>query len=210
MSSSGYDVLLLPGDLSYADTNQPLWDSFGRLVEPLASSRPWMVTQGNHEIEKIAMIEKKKFKAYNARWRMPYELSGSKSNLYYSFDAAGGAVHVIMLGSYTDFDSDSHQYKWLVEDLANVDRRRTWVIALIHAPWYNTNEAHQGEGKDMRIAMEELLYGGHVDVVFAGHVHAYERFVSTRLLIFLSGKKCFELDKTTKSKKCLYSCLICI
>ncbi|KAL9249776.1 Purple acid phosphatase 22-like protein [Drosera capensis] len=29
-----YDVFLLPGDLSYADTEQPLWDSFGPLVEP--------------------------------------------------------------------------------------------------------------------------------------------------------------------------------
>lgn len=182
LTSSGYDILLLPGDLSYADTKQPLWDSFGRLVEPLSSSRPWMVTQGNHEIEKIPVVETKSFKAYNARWRMPYDLSGSKSNLYYSFDVAGGAVHIIMLGSYTDFDSDSDQYKWLVEDLSKVDRHTTWVVALIHAPWYNTNKAHEGEGEDMRAAMEELLYRGHVDVVFAGHVHAYERFVSVTAL----------------------------
>lgn len=58
-----------------------------------------------------------------------------------------------------------------------VDRNKTpWLIALIHAPWYNTNEAHQKEGEDMRQAMETLLYGARVDVVFAGHVHAYERF----------------------------------
>ncbi|KAJ6327698.1 hypothetical protein OIU78_014539 [Salix suchowensis] len=30
----------------------------------------------------------------------------------------------------------------------------------------------------MRKAMEELLYKARVDAVFAGHVHAYERFVS--------------------------------
>ncbi|KAL0410089.1 UNVERIFIED_CONTAM: Purple acid phosphatase 22 [Sesamum latifolium] len=51
-----YDLLLLPGDLSYADTTQPLWDSFGRLVEPYASTRPWMVTEGNHEIETFPII----------------------------------------------------------------------------------------------------------------------------------------------------------
>ncbi|XP_020253261.1 probable purple acid phosphatase 20 [Asparagus officinalis] len=176
LSTSNYDVLLLPGDLSYADFYQPEWDSFGRLVEPLASSRPWMVTQGNHEIEKIPIIEKP-FKAYNARWHMPYEVSGSNSNLYYSFDVASGSIHVIMLGSYEDFDSGSDQYKWLVEDLAKVDRRKVqWLIALIHAPWYNSNEAHQGEGEDMRKAMEDLLVRARVDVVFAGHVHAYERF----------------------------------
>lgn len=177
MAASNYDVMLLPGDLSYADFYQPFWDTFGQLVEPLASSRPWMVTQGNHEIEKILVFHPKSFTAYNARWRMPYEESGSNSNLYYSFEISG--VHVIMLGSYTDFESDSDQYKWLQADLAKIDRRRTpWVFVLIHAPWYSTNEAHQGEyvSVGMKKAMEELLYKARVDVVFAGHVHAYERF----------------------------------
>lgn len=175
VGSKDYDVFLLPGDLSYADFQQPLWDSFGRLVEPYASSRPWMVTIGNHDVESIPIILPHPFKAYNARWRMPYEDSGSSSNLYYSFDVTG--THVIMLGSYTDFDADSAQYKWLQADLAKVDREKTpWVIVLLHAPWYNTNTAHQGEGEDMRKSMEELLYKARVDVVFAGHVHAYERF----------------------------------
>ncbi|XP_044507458.1 purple acid phosphatase 22-like [Mangifera indica] len=175
VGSKDYDVFLLPGDLSYADTHQTLWDSFGRLVEPFASARPWMVTEGNHEIETFPIIQPHAFKAYNARWRMPYEESGSSSNLYYSFDVAG--THIIMLGSYTDFDGDSAQYKWLESDLSKIDRKKTpWVIALLHAPWYNTNTAHQGEGESMRKSMEKLLYKARVDVVFAGHVHAYERF----------------------------------
>ncbi|KAL1545719.1 Purple acid phosphatase 22 [Salvia divinorum] len=170
-----YDVFLLPGDLSYADMQQPLWDSFGRLVEPYASMRPWMVTQGNHEIEIFPIIYPQGFKAYNARWLMPYQESNSKSNLYYSFDVAG--AHVLMLGSYTEFDADSDQYAWLLADLASVDRSKTpWIFALIHAPWYNTNAAHKGEGESMRIAMENILYKARVDVIFAGHVHAYERF----------------------------------
>ncbi|KAI4378675.1 hypothetical protein MLD38_016121 [Melastoma candidum] len=178
IAGSDYDVLLLPGDLSYADFYQPSWDSFGRLIQPLASQRPWMVTQGNHEIEKIPLLHPTPFTAYNARWHMPYELSGSDSNLYYSFDVAGG-VHVIMLGSYADFDPTSDQYRWLRSDLAKVDRGRTpWLVVIIHAPWYNTNTAHQGEKEsvDMKADMEGLLYEARVDVVFAGHVHAYERF----------------------------------
>ncbi|CAI0423667.1 unnamed protein product [Linum tenue] len=177
INGSDYDVFLLPGDLSYADSQQPLWDSFGRLVEPYASRRPWMVTEGNHEVESFPIIFPHGFKAYNARWLMPHTESGSSSNLYYSFDVASGLVHVIMLGSYTDFDSHSDQYTWLAADLAKIDRKATpWVVVLLHAPWYNTNEAHQGEGESMRSEMEELLYDNRVDVVFAGHVHAYERF----------------------------------
>ncbi|KAF5949671.1 hypothetical protein HYC85_011664 [Camellia sinensis] len=94
-----YDVHLLPGDLSYADYIQSLWDTFGEPVQPLASARPWMVTEGNHEKENILILEDG-FQSYNARWKMPYEESGSSSNLYYSFDVAG--AHLIMLGSYTD------------------------------------------------------------------------------------------------------------
>lgn len=177
IAQSNYDILLLPGDLSYADVYQPWWDSFGRLVEPLASQRPWMVTQGNHEIEKIPLIHPQSFTSYNARWRMPFEESGSDSNLYYSFDVAG--VHIIMLGSYTNFDPSSAQYKWLEADLGKVDRTRTpWIVVLIHAPWYNSNNAHQGEKESvgMKASMEHLLYQARVDLVFAGHVHAYERF----------------------------------
>lgn len=110
IQQSGYDVLLLPGDLSYADYYQPLWDSFGNLIEPLASSRPWMVTQGNHEKEIFPFV-RDPFRSYNTRWKMPYKESGSDSNLYYSFEVAG--VHVLMLGSYADASRDSSQYKWL-------------------------------------------------------------------------------------------------
>lgn len=165
--------------MSYADTNQKSWDSFGQLAQPLAGSRPWMVTHGNHEVEKIPVVHREKFTAYNARWVMPFEESGSSSNLYYSFEAGG--VHVLMLGSYADFEPGSDQFRWLQADLGKVDRSKTpWLIGIVHAPWYNTNEAHQGEYEStgMKASMEELLFRARVDAVFAGHVHAYERFVS--------------------------------
>ncbi|KAL8189700.1 hypothetical protein R6Q57_008417 [Mikania cordata] len=172
-----YDVHLLPGDLSYADYIQSRWDTFGELVQPLASVRPWMVTQGNHEKEDIPFF-KDGFESYNARWKMPFEESGSTSNLYYSFEVAG--AHVVMLGSYADYYENSDQYNWLKADLLTVDRKRTpWLLALFHVPWYNSNYAHQGEGDKMMEAMEPLLYAAGVDIIFAGHVHAYER--STRV-----------------------------
>lgn len=105
-----YDVHLLPGDLSYADYQQHLWDSFGELVQPLASARPWMVTEGNHEKELLPLLGSE-FRSFNARWRMPFEESGSPSNLFYSFNVAG--AHVVMLGSYTSYDEHSDQYSWL-------------------------------------------------------------------------------------------------
>uniref|UniRef100_A0ACD5WV87 Uncharacterized protein n=1 Tax=Avena sativa TaxID=4498 RepID=A0ACD5WV87_AVESA len=194
ISAVDYDMLLLPGDWSYADMYQPYWDTFGRLVEPQASTRPWMVTEGNHEIEAQHQEDNYAFLAYNNRWLMPHQDSHSESNLYYSFDMAGGAAHVVMLGSYVDFNQGSEQHTWLKRDLANVDRQRTsWLLVILHTPWYNTNEAHQGEveGEDMRVAMERLLYEASVDIVFAGHVHAYERFV---ILLSISSTNKSSID----------------
>ncbi|KAF5727965.1 purple acid phosphatase 18 [Tripterygium wilfordii] len=168
-----YDLHLLPGDLSYADYMQQKWDTFGELVQPLASARPWMVTEGNHEEESIPLL-KDGFASYNARWKMPFKESGSNSNLYYSFEVAG--AHIIMLGSYADYDEYSEQYSWLKADLAKVDRKKTpWLVVLFHVPWYNSNKAHQGEGDRMMAAMEPLLHASSVDIMLAGHVHAYER-----------------------------------
>ncbi|GMY27250.1 purple acid phosphatase 22-like [Fagus crenata] len=91
----------------------------------------------NHDIE-ILPNHPQGFVAYNSRWPMPHEESGSTSNLYYSFEVVG--THIRMLGSYTDFDVDSAQYQWLEADLAQVDRKKTpWILVLLHAPWYNAN-----------------------------------------------------------------------
>jgi hypothetical protein len=63
------------------------------------------------------------------------------------------------------------QYAWLEKDLANVNRSVTpWLIAITHAPWYNSYRAHYREQECMRQQMEDLLYQYGVDVSFNGHV----------------------------------------
>lgn len=131
-----------------------------------------MFTEGNHERERAHGVPD--WLAYTTRFHLPHGQSGSESPLYYSYDLAG--AHVVMLGSYTDHDEHSEQAAWLTADLAAVDRARTpWVIVTMHAPFYSSNYAHLGEAEPMRHAMEGMLYRHGVDVVFAGHVHAYER-----------------------------------
>lgn len=70
------------------------------------------------------------------------------------------------------------QWHWLSEELKRVDREKTpWLIVLMHVPIYNSNEAHFMEGESMRAAFEKWFVKHKVDVIFAGHVHAYERSV---------------------------------
>jgi hypothetical protein len=170
MAGWDIDAILHAGDLSYADGFDPLWDSYGRMMQPLASRVPIMSTDGNHEVG--AGIETRV--SYNARYPMPFKQSGSSSNAFWSRDI--GPVHVIGLSSYTSTDSTSFQFQWLAQDLQGVDRTRTpWLVVMMHVPWYNSNSNHKNEAFLMMLDMEDLLFKAGVDFVLDGHVHSYER-----------------------------------
>jgi hypothetical protein len=65
-------AVLLVGDLSYADGWCPSWDTFGRLVESLASRVPVLTTGGNHE-----MGFGENLLPYMYRYKTPHTGSGS-------------------------------------------------------------------------------------------------------------------------------------
>jgi len=169
---NGLDLILLVGDLSYANGDQPKWDTFGRIYEYLAASVPWMLLPGNHENEGQ---EGAGFIAYQARFQMPNVTSdASQKNLYYSFDYSW--IHFIALSTETSFKTTSQQYEWFVNDIENFNRTKTpWLIVMYHRPFYNTNFAHQGEIPKFRTTYEPLFQKYCVDIVLCGHVHSYER-----------------------------------
>uniref|UniRef100_A0A2P2JN46 acid phosphatase n=1 Tax=Rhizophora mucronata TaxID=61149 RepID=A0A2P2JN46_RHIMU len=189
---SGADAVLFVGDLSYADRYQyndvgRRWDSWGRFIERSAAYQPWIWSAGNHEIEYMPyMGEVLPFKSYLNRYPTPYLASKSTSPLWYAIRCA--SAHIIVLSSYSSFVKYTPQWMWLREELKNVYREKTpWLIVLMHVPVYNTNEAHFMEGESMRVVLEELFIRYKVDVVFAGHVHAYERSVwFSTLLVYVS------------------------
>ncbi|KAF8691906.1 hypothetical protein HU200_040023 [Digitaria exilis] len=161
-------------DAPIRESYQPRWDGWGRFMEPITSKIPLMVIEGNHEIEPQGNGGEVTFVSYLARFAVPSKESGSNTKFYYSFNAGG--IHFVMLGAYVDYNHTGAQYSWLERDLQMVDRQVTpWVVAAWHPPWYNSYSSHYQEFECMRQEMEDLLYRNHIDIVFAGHVHAYER-----------------------------------
>ncbi|KAA8536064.1 hypothetical protein F0562_028542 [Nyssa sinensis] len=172
-------TLLFVGDFSYADHYQfqdnVRWDTWGRFIERSAAYQPWIWTAGNHELSLAPELgEDIPFKPYTHRFHVPYRTSNSTAPFWYSIKRA--SAHIIVLSSYSAYGKYTPQYQWLFEELPKVNRSETpWLIVLMHSPWYNSNNYHYMEGETMRVMFESWFVQYKVDVVFAGHVHAYER-----------------------------------
>ncbi|KAL9339268.1 hypothetical protein Peur_068283 [Populus x canadensis] len=194
---SGAQVVLFVGDLAYADRYMYndvgiRWDTWGRFVERSAAYQPWMWSVGNHEIEYMPYLgEVIPFKSYLNRYPTPHLASKSSSPLWYAIRRA--SAHIIVLSSYSPFVKYTPQWEWLQEELERVDREKTpWLIVLMHVPIYNSNEAHFMEGESMRAVFEEWFVHYKVDVIFAGHVHAYERsYRISNIHYNVSGGDCY-------------------
>lgn len=172
-------AMLFVGDLSYADRypfhDNTRWDTWGRFVERSAAYQPWIWTAGNHELDYAPDIgETEPFKPFLHLYRVPYNALDGSSPLWYSIKRA--SAHIIVLSSYSSYVKSSPQYKWLQSELLRVNRDQTpWLIVLMHTPMYSSYVHHYMEGESMRVVFEPWFVNYKVDVVFAGHVHAYER-----------------------------------
>ncbi|KAK4534787.1 hypothetical protein CDCA_CDCA02G0812 [Cyanidium caldarium] len=163
------DVVMLAGDLSYADTYAPRWDTWGRLMQPLMSTHLNLICNGNHEVASGP----EQNMAYSSRYPAPHRESGSPTFEYFSYET--GLAHIVALGSYTVYNQSSLQYRWLENDLRSFNRSKTpWLILFWHTPTYTSNFG-QGGATLLREWTEDLLYKYGVDIVLYGHIHEYER-----------------------------------
>eukprot|EP00744_Colponema_vietnamica_P002168 GILI01003467.1.p1 GENE.GILI01003467.1~~GILI01003467.1.p1 ORF type:complete len:517 (+),score=158.39 GILI01003467.1:27-1553(+) len=164
------DLLIHIGDLSYAEGDAQQWDVFFDQIEPISSRMPYMVSPGNHEIG----LEDSGGECgvpFDRRFHMPENGHG---NNWYSFDY--GFIHFVFMSTEHDFAQGSEQFKWLLNDLASVDRSRTpWVIFSGHRPMYSSNEAKEDTSERLRKEIEPMLISTKVDLALWGHVHSYER-----------------------------------
>jgi hypothetical protein len=198
------DFFLHHGDICYADnapinvlaTYEEAYDYCQNMMTNITSTRFYMTTVGNHEINctevpvanKLCSAAHKNQIPYTHRFHMPSKQSGGYLNSWYSFNY--GFVHVISLSCESDFPmapsgnllDTTTQVNWLKNDLASVNRTITpWVIVQCHRSWKGSiSVADILEGGVIncpacKTAFEALLIQYNVDIYLAGHVHWYER-----------------------------------
>jgi len=192
---SNIRMILHNGDISYAMGYAYIWDQWSILVEPYSTLVPYMVSIGNHEQDHLTGGSKDPSGAGNGfhpKWGNFLSDSGGECGVpmyyrfhmpdngnavwWYSYDF--GLVHYIVISTENDFSPNSTQYKWLEQDLKNVDRKLTpWLIVTGHRPMY-FSQAQLDElevALNMQRLFEDLLYKYQVDLCLWAHVHSYER-----------------------------------
>merc|ERR1712054_91269 len=106
---------------------------------------------------------------YSSRFKMPSppaeftppkegNANISLNNLWYSFDQ--GPVHYLVMSTEHDWQEGSVQYRFLEQDLKNVDRSVTpWIVFSGHRPLYTSESGYAGfvPAQKLRASIEPLL-----------------------------------------------------
>src|SRR5262249_34258471 len=97
----------------------------------------------------------------------------------FSFDYGNAHWTVLDANAYVDW-TDPALRAWVEKDLAAA-RNATWRFVGFHQPGFNSAKSHFSEQR-MRLLADVFEKGG-VDIVFAGHVHNYQRTFPMRFAV---------------------------
>lgn len=140
---------------------------------------------GNHDVEE------------GRKDQINYPLFNMGGSNYYSISRNNGLVDFFMLDST---DLSTTQLFWLENSLR--ESRAIWKLAALHHPVYSSGKKH---GSDLRVRkqLEPLFTRYHVQAVFAGHDHVYERTKPQQGIQYFitgAGGKCRRGDIDMKSE----------
>ena len=132
----------------------------------------------------------------NESFYAPYNMNGSP---YYTFNK--GNVRFFALNSNY---MDPKQLAWLENELKGAGDG-DWKVCYFHHPLYSSGKTH-GSSTDLRQVLEPLFIKYHVDVVFSGHDHVYERVKPQNGIYYFtegaSGElRAGDLNQTTMTAK---------
>jgi hypothetical protein len=167
---------------------------------PLLRSVVFIAAPGNHDTDLANFRRFPDALAYFLYWDQPlngpvapsgaikaaHELTGSTSAqpifldgakqryprmANFSFDYGNSHWTVLDANTYMDWNNASLR-EWLTKDLAAA-QSATWRFVAFHQPGFNSSKEHFAE-QQMR-PLSPIFEAGNVDIVFAGHVHNYQR-----------------------------------
>jgi predicted phosphodiesterase len=196
------DIVYSRGRISeYRDKFWPVYNADSASPEtgaPLLRSTLFIAAPGNHDIGYRNLEQNPDALGYFLFWRQPLNgplsESGAKNTpalqgdpashgaflsaahgyprmANFSFDYANSHWTVLDGNPYVDW-TDPSLRAWVKADLSLAERA-TWKFVAFHHPGFNSSKAHF-DYQAMRV-LSDVFEEADVDVVFAGHVHNYQR-----------------------------------
>jgi hypothetical protein len=175
IEAEGPDFVLNTGDL-IDSSNTPEWQAFFDIEYRLLLHTPIYPTLGNHEADSGGA----------GRFAQLFPL-GTKDKFggrVYSADF--GDVHIAVLDSNQDF---SPQATWLDADLTAAEARgaKHLFVVMHHGPYSGGRMLLHGSNGEAREHIVPVARKHHVDAMFGGHDHFYERGDASGLVYFVTG-----------------------
>ncbi|KAH7528219.1 hypothetical protein FEM48_Zijuj05G0049300 [Ziziphus jujuba var. spinosa] len=178
-----YDIVFHIGDISYANGYISQWDQFTAQVKEIASTKPYMISSGNHERDWPNTGSYYDETASGGECgvlaeTMYYVPAENRAKFWYKTDY--GMFRFCIADSEHDWTEGSEQYKFIEECLASADRQKQpWLIFSAHRVlgyssdyWYAQKDFEEPNGRE---SLEKLWKKYKVDIAFFGHTHNYER-----------------------------------
>lgn len=195
-----FDGVFHLGNIAYSldKSNGIIGDKFLNMIQPIASSFPYMTLPGY--LEKLD-----NFTHYQHRFKMP--------GFYYSLSL--GLAHILVIDAEIYFDEVNSskinsQLEFINQDLKTANEKRNkepWIVVLMTRPMYcdmDTSQSAQtickNQAETLRNGLEDLFYDYSVDLVVSAHLNVYERLAPLyRSEIRLGDNSTFNTYKDPKA-----------
>ncbi|NHI93355.1 MAG: metallophosphoesterase family protein [Candidatus Lokiarchaeota archaeon] len=171
------DFVINTGD-TVSSSEMHNWDRFFYEVRNLISYKPYMISIGNHE--QIEGTNPDYGKHFKELYNFPHE------EVYYSFNYSN-ACFIALNISVNEHRITLAERAWLINTLtrANSSPYIDWIFVYFHVPPYSSG----GHGCNQHIIEDyvQIFKEYHVDIVFTGHDHQYERSYVDEIYYFVNG-----------------------
>jgi hypothetical protein len=173
------------GDLVNDGSDVTAWQSFLTTLAPLAAEVPVVPIAGNHDYDGF----------YNLLRAERYEAWFDRRDTTW-FAWSCGPLRLAAVDLNREFpigiSEGSPQWRWLEAETASPAwTRARWRILLVHQPPWSKSWAGYYGDESIRRIVERLAESHGLDVVIAGHSHAYEHLVRgtglRRVHVFITG-----------------------
>jgi Calcineurin-like phosphoesterase len=180
-----YNVVLMLGDNIYPNgAASHFKKKFERpYANLLKDGVRFFASLGNHDVRR------------GLEAQLQYEKFNMSGRRYYSFTLGDELIEFFALDTTL---MNQPQLAWLEEKLKNSTTR--WKVAFFHHPLYSSAKRH-GSEMDIRRVLEPLFVRYHINVVFSGHDHVYERIKPQQGIQYFVAGASGQLRKNGMKKK---------